>query len=266
MNITAEREAGFPGERFTFEAHRDPGESESDIAWTGGGDPATGSGGSFSTVFAAGGTFVVTARSGTTSADVTVTVCPIDRWIADAETFYGAAVDFRRVKVGSSRLVLGPRGTAWTCNDVIRFKRPRGAEDLPHEATLIHELGHVWEHQTGQAQLLAGAIEQIGRRFGRDPYDFGGPPGVQRAAALTSFSKESQAQILAELWKSKHGYASDREGVPFSTPGYVDDLERLAAGAGIGTKQIARRGPWGAVDRAVARFVNLLMGRVAWPP
>ena len=88
-----------------------------------------------------------------------------------AGMFYGPAIDFTRVKVGSSRLVMGPPGTAWTCNDVIRSSAP-GAEELPHEATSIHELGHVWEHQTGQAQLLRGVIEQIGRRLGRDPYDF----------------------------------------------------------------------------------------------
>lgn len=263
MDVTAERVAGFPGERFRFEARRNRGSPDGEIHWTGGGSPATGTGPRFSTAFAAGGTFVVTARSGSDRADVTVTVCPIDRWIVDAKTFYGAAVDFSRVKVGSSRLVLGPAGTAWTCNDVIRFKRPRIAEDLPHEPTLIHELAHVWEHQTGQAQLLRGAIEQIGRRFGRDPYDFGGPEGVRRARRLTSLKKESQAQILTELWKSRNGYRSDHKGVSLSTPGYAEDLERLAAEAGIGSRQVIRRGSWSAVDRIVAAIVNRVMGGVA---
>jgi hypothetical protein len=266
MNVTAERVAGFPGERFRFEARLGRDVSRNDVGWTGGGTPATGTGPTFSTTFGTGGTYVVSTRSGDDHAGVTVTVCPIERWLAEAEAFYGPAIDFSRVKVGSSRLVLGSAGTAWTCNDVIRFKRPRRPEDLPHESTLIHELGHVWEHQTGQAQLLRGAWEQIGRRFGRDPYDFGGPDGVRRAAALASFTKEGQAQILTELWRSRHGAASDHRGVPFSTPGYTDDLERLASDAGIGRERSGRRGPWGTVDGAVARIVNLVMGSVPWPP
>ena len=116
-------------------------------------------------------------------------------WLSRARPFYGPSVDFSRVRVGASRLVLGRSGTAWTCNDVIRFKRARRPEELPSESTLIHELGHVWEHQTGQAQLLRGVIEQIGRRFGRDPYDFGGPEGLREASSLTAFTKEGQAQI-----------------------------------------------------------------------
>jgi hypothetical protein len=266
MHIIAERVAGFPGERFRFQARSRRDVRRDEVGWTGGGIPATGTGPTFSTRFEAGGTHVVSARTRDDRADVTVTVCPIERWLADAEAFYGPAIDFSRVKVGSSRLVLGPAGTAWTCNDVIRFKRPRRPEDLPHESTLIHELGHVWEHQAGQAQLLRGTLEQIGRRFGRDPYDFGGPEGVRRADSLASFTKEGQAQILTELWRSRHGAAFDRKGTPFSTPGYTEDLERLASDAGIGRERPVRRGPWGTVDRAVARIVNRVIGRVAWPP
>ena len=237
---TAKRDAGLAGERFTFEAIPTASSSEK-VRWSGGGDPPTGTGRAFSTVFRSGGTHTVTATSGEDEVRFEVTVCPIDEWLTRAQQFYGPSVDFSRVRVGASRLVLGPSGTAWTCNDVIRFKRAKAAKDLPSESTLIHELGHVWEHQTGQAQLLRGIIEQIGRRFGRDPYDYGGPEGLRRATALTSFTKEGQAQILTELWKSKHGQQkSDRKGVPFSTPGYVEDLERLVTGAGIGTDQ---RGP-----------------------
>ena len=124
MNVTADRVAGFPGERFRFELGAEPGASDRVTEWTGGGTPATGSGRRFETVFTGGGAFTVTARDGEDRADVTVTICPIDRWISRAGMFYGPAIDFTRVKVGSSRLVMGPPGTAWTCNDVIRFKRP----------------------------------------------------------------------------------------------------------------------------------------------
>jgi hypothetical protein len=148
----------------------------------------------------------------------------------------------------------------WTCNSVIRFKRPRRPEDLPSESTLIHELGHVWEHQSGRAQLLRGLFEQTGRLLGRDPYDFGGPERISRAATLTEFSMESQAEILMEYWKSQNGYSADGRGIPFSTPGYLTDLRRLVEEAGIGTRgPVPRRTVASTVDSLVARLVNAIL-------
>jgi hypothetical protein len=177
-------------------------------------------------------------------------------WLERAAAFYGPSIDLSRVRFRSTWLVLGRPGTAWTCNDVVRFKRPRGETQPPSEATLIHELAHVWQHQSGQAQLLRGMVEQVGRLLGNDPYDFGGPDGVRRATALTSFTKEGQAQIVTELWKFQNGYPADRKQVPFARPGYVKDLTRLVLEAGIGTRATARRTFLGTVDAAVARVVN----------
>jgi hypothetical protein len=114
----------------------------------------------------------------------------------------------------------------------------------------------VWQHQSGQAQLLRGMMEQVGRLLGNDPYDFGGPDGVRQATTLTSFTKEGQAEIVTELWRSQNGYAADRKQVRFSRPGYVADLKRLVVEAGIGTRVTARRTFIGTVDAAVARLVN----------
>jgi hypothetical protein len=183
----------------------------------------------------------------------------LNAWLSRAASFYGPSIDFSKVTVKTSRLVVGSAGTAWTCNNVIRFKRATRRQDLAAEATLIHELGHVWEHQTGQAQLLRGIVEQIGARLGHDPYDFGGPSGVHTAGALTDFSQESQAQIIMELWKSEHGYERDAKNVPFSTRGYVEDLRRLVEGAGIGTRSSARRTVAGTIDAGVARVLNGLV-------
>jgi hypothetical protein len=187
---------------------------------------------------------------------------PVDEWLKGAAAFYGPSVDLSRVTVRTSRLVLGPPGTAWTCNEVIRFKRPKAGEGAPTEAVLIHELGHVWEHQSGQAQLLRGIVEQIGRRLGRDPYDFGGPDGVRAATDLTRLLKESQARIIEEYWRAQHRYATDRRGVPFATDGYGDDLERLVRGAGIGVRSRSRRTVWSIIDGAVARVVNAVAGAI----
>jgi hypothetical protein len=257
VEIKAQREAGIPGEAITFEVTNAPGQV---VEWSGGGEPATGAGRRFVTAFPTGGDFTVSATCGPERASRGVAICPLDEWLAGARGFYGPSIDFSRVRVATSRAVWGRGGSAWTCNDVIRFKRPMTKADLPRESTLIHELGHVWEHQSGQMQLLGGLVEQIGRRFGRDPYDYGGPEGVARAERLTTFRKEGQAQILTEYWKSGHGHAKDARGAPFSTPGYVENLRRLVDDAGIGRAGVHRTGPGNLLDSGLARIVNAVLG------
>jgi hypothetical protein len=263
MRRQGHREAAFPDELLRFEVVPDSACRESDVRWSGGGDPAIGSGRRFETAFSSGGTFVVAAHCLDAGVEFQVEICDVNAWMSRAVPFYGPSIDFSKVTVKSSSLVIGPAGTGWTCNNVIRFKRPSRAQDLPTEATFIHELGHVWEHQTGQAQLLKGITEQIGARFGRDPYDFGGPGGVHDARVLRDFSKEGQAQIIMELWKSAHGYERDSKNVPFSTAGYVDDLRRLVESSGIGTRFPGRRTVVGTIDAAVARLVNGLVDLVS---
>lgn len=255
MKTKARRDAGFPGDRFVFEARPEPA-STTEVEWSGGGEPATGAGEKFTTTFAQAGTHLVTATSASDSHVFEVQIAPLDQWLADARTFFGPSLDFTPVRVKESRIVLGPAGTGWTCNTVVRFKRARRADDLPEESTLIHELGHVWEHQSGQAQLLRGLIEQLGRMFGRDPYDYGGPEGVRKADRLTRFRKEGQAQIIMEHWRALNGRGTDSRNVSFSTPGYRDDLRRLVEGAGIGLERPAGRGVARAIDGSVARLVN----------
>jgi len=260
----ARMEVGLPGEAFLFEV-ADSGSSHQDIVWSGGESPPTGHGPRFTTIFGSSGEHAVTARSGERVLELRVSVCPMDEWLEEASSFFGPSVDLSKVTIKMSWLVLGPPGTAWTCNDVIRFKRPRRSEGLPRETTLIHEIGHVWEHQSGQAQLLRGFVEQLGKLFGRDPYDFGGPEGVRRATALTRFTKEGQARIIEEHWKSFNGYDTDARGIAFTTPGYSSDLERLVHGAGIGRRSGSRRTLWSTIDAVIARIVNAAVTLVERP-
>jgi hypothetical protein len=255
----AQRTAFFPGERIELEASSSgPG----DVRWTGGGTPATGEGSRFATTFARGGRYTIRAEDPVATALLEVTVCPIDEWLARAAGFFGPSLDLERVQVKASPWVLGAPKGAWTCNTIVRFKRPTREQDLPSEATLIHELGHVWEHRAGQAQLLSGVVEQVKKRFRRDPYDYGGPAGVRAAQTLTRFSKESQAQVITELWKAQNGFERDRKEVSFSTPGYVDDLRRLVRAAGIGATDPTRRTLAGSIDSWVARLVNVVLARL----
>jgi hypothetical protein len=253
--------AGLAGEELVFEAFGGPENDQ--VTWLGGGKPATGSGPRFSTVFRTGGSFTVTAHCGNAQVEFPVAICPVDGWLAAAGSFYGVSLDLSRVRVKTSRLVLGPPRTAWTCNNVIRFKRPNTAEELPRESTLIHELAHVWQHQTGQAQLVGGLVDQLGRRLlGRDPYDFGGPAGVRAAERLTDFRKEGQAQIITEYWRWRKGFSADQRGVTFSVAGYPEDLRRLVEEAGIRTQQRGRPRILGRIDGALARLVNAVADRL----
>jgi hypothetical protein len=256
MEIKAKRTAFFPRERIELEV---VSSALAEIRWTGGGRPASGEGPRFRTRFSEGGTYTIKARSGDEVAQLEISVCPLDEWLTRAEGFFGPSLDLSRVRVTTSPWVIGPPGSGWTCNNVVRFKRPTRAEELPSEATLIHELAHVWEHRGGQAQVLTGLLEQVRWRFGRDPYDFGGPAGLRDATELRRFSKEGQAQILTELWKATNGHSTDRTNVPFSTPGYVEDLRRLVRGAGIGSSDPRRSTFAGVLDTWMATLVNLVL-------
>lgn len=260
---TRARTAGLAGETFTFDASGQLSCDGASISWSGGGTPATGSGARFRTVLADGGRHTITASCDGASVSFDVTVRPLDEWLDRARAFYGPALDLGPVTIKSSRLVLGAPRSGWTCNNVVRFKRARTIDDLPREPTLIHELAHVWQHQSGKVQLLQGFVEQVGRLLGRgDPYDYGGPEGVAAAGSLDELTLEGQAQVITEYWKSQNGYRNDRKGVPLDTPGYADDLRRLVEGAGIGERRRTSRTPAWLLDRAAALLVNVLLARL----
>jgi hypothetical protein len=258
MRAEAKRLVCFPGERLEFRAWPEPEHRTEDVEWSGGGSPPSARGPSFRTSFDRAGSHTVRARCGDAWVEFIVSVCPIGDWMTEAAEFYGPSVDLDGVRVKTSRMVLGGRGVGFTCNQVIRFKRPRTEADLPSRSTLVHELGHVWEHQNGRAQLLRGFVEQIGKRLGRDPYDFGGPVGAAGATDLTAFSMESQAQIIQELWRARHGAETDARENEFTTD-YVESLQRLVDGAGIGTRAPRGRTLASTIDGVAARIVNVVV-------
>ena len=76
---------------------------------------------------------------------------------------------------------------------------------------------------------------------------------------MSDFKKEGQAEIIRDYWLSLHEFPSDVRGVPFTTPGYVDDLRRLVQGAGIGTTAPHGGSAAAAVDGVVAKVVNAVV-------
>jgi hypothetical protein len=180
-------------------------------------------------------------------------VCDLDEMLTRAARFYGPSIDFSLVTVQLSRVAIGRR--PWTANNTIRLVA--GAP----LATLIHELAHVWQYQNGNLQLLRGFVEQLSYQLGRDPYDYGGAAGVRAAVtseiALTNFSNEGQAQILEDYWSALNVPGATGYRHEPLTPGYVDDLQVLVVGAGIGT-----RPPAGAslIETAAGQIVNRTAG------
>jgi hypothetical protein len=246
----------FPGEPVTFAAELTPGCARDGIRWNGGGVPASGQGRHFRTRWASGGTYAVTATCDTSRVTLAIQVCPIDQLLRRAASFYGTSIDMSRVTVTSSSAIVD--GRPWTNGNTIRFPRPTVIESCPDLETMIHELAHVWEHQNGETQILSGAVEQVGCLLvpGYNPYDFGGPAGVQGADALQGFSKEGQAQIIQNYWRTRMGFTADTGGVPF-TAAYVADLRRLVRGAGIGTTA-----PTGATSTVGGQVDSILGGIV----
>jgi hypothetical protein len=247
----------FPQEPVSFAAELMPGCAGDQVRWSGGGVPASGQGRHFRTRWASGGSHAVTATCATSRVTLAIQVCPVDQLLRRAASFYGASIDMSRVTVKSSSAIVD--GRPWTNGNTIRFPKPSVIASCPDLETMIHELAHVWEHQNGETQIVSGAVEQLGRLVapGYNPYDFGGPAGVHRADSLQDFSKESQAQIIENYWRTRMGFTADTDGTPF-TAAYVADLRRLVRGAGIGTTAPAGAASTvgGVMDSMLGGIVN----------
>ncbi len=174
--------------------------------------------------------------------------------------FFGPSVDFSKVKFKTSRFCSG--GRPWACGNVVRIPASSPNKMSAIEtADLVHEFGHVWQHQHGQFTFLSAVGEQLRAAIIHqfDPYNYGGAMGVAALRTLSSFLTESQAQIIAEYWKSQHGFAQDRLATPFS-PDYVQNLDRLVQGARIGSATPGRATLASRIDSVAAFLVNGVLG------
>jgi hypothetical protein len=180
--------------------------------------------------------------------------------LRQAAAFFGPSIELSRVRVQTTAVIVKAR--PWTNGNTVRFAKATGNASCPELATMIHELAHVWQHQSGQTQLISGAVEQLRRLLvrGYDPYDFGGPEGVRGTGRLQDYSKESQAQIVQNYWRWLQGSTADTAGRPF-TPAYAADLQRLVEEAGIGLRapagSLSTTG--GVVDSLLGGILNGLL-------
>jgi hypothetical protein len=121
--------------------------------------------------------------------------------IGQAQSVFGSSVNFDLVRV-DEHAALGPlfSGRAYTS-----FHTINNWGGLP-DATLIHELTHVWQYQQAGAIYMAQALHAQAQ-FGAAAYNF----DVQELRAakhdgrgLLSFNREKQAQIVEDFYRLKN--------------------------------------------------------------
>jgi hypothetical protein len=109
------------------------------------------------------------------------------------ERVYGASIDLRRVRIGYSTTVATPT----TLGDTIRTETEMSDE------TLVHELMHVWQHQTQglgyiSCSLAAQTVGHVahGDRNWAYEYDLPGPE-----TRLSDYSPEQQAMLVEDAFR-----------------------------------------------------------------
>lgn len=171
-------------------------------------------------------------------------------WRERARELFGDALDLDAVRFRES-VWARVTGRAFVIHDTVRWPRlPVDPPTTGEMATIVHELVHCWQHQSGEWQLSRGILEQTlytlfgwwlaaaGVRPLYDPYDYGGPEGLARAHALRSFRLEAQARIVEHYWLARWGGARevgghavvDGAGEPTA---FAENLVRLCRGAGL---------------------------------
>jgi hypothetical protein len=120
---------------------------------------------------------------------------------AEARAVFGEALNLDRVRVHARpRFFFQPKGTAMSPNGHVYYHARDCRADFAcgpaPMAWLIHELAHVWQHQTGQWVLLRGMVE---RR-----YDYG---RLTMASRFADFGLEQQASIVEDYYRQTMGLA-----------------------------------------------------------
>lgn len=119
--------------------------------------------------------------------------------LAAARAVFGDAIDWERVRIFAQPFVwLQPRGTAVTPLGAVHFWPADHRADFSGEwrgmAWLLHELVHVWQHQTGQWVIPRGLWE---RR-----YTYG---ALDPRRTLTAYGIEQQAAIVEDWFRLTRG-------------------------------------------------------------
>ena len=115
--------------------------------------------------------------------------------LAAARSVFGDALAWERVRIYPRGFTpFQPRHTAVSPLGAVHFRRADFLPDYSVKwsdmAWLIHELVHVWQHQTGVPVILRGLVE---RRYAYDVLDAGKP--------LAAYGIEQQAAIVEDWFR-----------------------------------------------------------------
>jgi hypothetical protein len=114
--------------------------------------------------------------------------------LAAVKQAYGDSIDYSRVRLKTGEVGLfGLSGRAFVHGDTVYVPteslNPDGS--IPPE-TLVHELGHVWQHQHGGTDYMSEAL--WGQHFG-DGYDW--KKGLDEGKAFGQLNPEQQAEFIS---------------------------------------------------------------------
>lgn len=137
-------------------------------------------------------------RSGSSLADHPVPLSP--RHIALAQPVFGAALAYERIRIVNGWVAHAPT----TLGDTIRIDHTADLDD----ATLMHELTHVWQYQTrGPSYLSNSLCAQLGsyvRRGNRfDAYALTNAE-IEHATSIFALSAERQAMFVQMFFSEVH--------------------------------------------------------------
>lgn len=133
----------------------------------------------------------------------------------EARTVFGTNLDYDRVRLGESA-IMGAIQNARTPFETIYFP-PGALTSTGLIPWLIHELTHVWQTQHGVSVLtkMWWALHSITG----NPYDYGGEPGLVRAAAegkhFRDFNTEQQGDICRNYYIAHQAALDTRAYDPF---------------------------------------------------
>ena len=119
--------------------------------------------------------------------------------LAAARGVFGNAIEWERVRIVPRPFLPGqPPGVAVTPLGVVHFHRVDCRDDFAGDwagmAWLIHELTHVWQHQSGVPVLLRGLVERR-YRYGR----------LVPGRPLARYGIEQQAAIVEDWFRITRG-------------------------------------------------------------
>ena len=139
-----------------------------------------------------------------------------------AQAVFCDAIDWHRVRLHARPFIwLQPRGTAVSPNGAIYFHAADHLTDFSGEwramAWLIHELTHVWQHQSGQWVIPRGLWERRYRYGLIDPRRPLARWGIeQQAAIIEDWFRLTQGQTP---WRGSGSVADYRAVIPFLPAG-----------------------------------------------